>query len=180
MALDEPKDDDAVVEHNGIKFVMDTQTTDILRQSGGLTIDYVDEAYRRPQIRRLAERLAREGFGRAELTRLAARAARAEQALAPAIETMLAALPARREAAVFETPAEAILALHDEAIVRLLSREIARIGGAAARLEQVEKIASGLRQKSRFSATLGGVAIRLDAKRLILQPQKPRKRRAES
>ncbi|MBX3524734.1 MAG: tRNA lysidine(34) synthetase TilS [Hyphomicrobiales bacterium] len=140
----------------------------------------VDEAYRRPQIRRLAERLAREGFGRAELTRLAARAARAEQALAPAIETMLAALPARREAAVFETPAEAILALHDEAIVRLLSREIARIGGAAARLEQVEKIASGLRQKSRFSATLGGVAIRLDAKRLILQPQKPRKRRAES
>ena len=40
MALDEPKDDDAVVEHNGIKFVMDTQTTDILRQSGGLTIDY--------------------------------------------------------------------------------------------------------------------------------------------
>ena len=39
MALDEPKDDDAVVEHNGIKFVMDTQTTDILRQSGGIITD---------------------------------------------------------------------------------------------------------------------------------------------
>ncbi|MCB1184805.1 hypothetical protein KDM41_15355 [bacterium] len=53
MALDEPKDDDAVVEHNGIKFVMDTQTTDILRQSGGLTIDYVDEAYRRGYMLKL-------------------------------------------------------------------------------------------------------------------------------
>jgi Fe-S cluster assembly iron-binding protein IscA len=47
MALDEPKDDDAIVENSGIKFVLDTQTTDILRQSGGLTIDYIDEDYRR-------------------------------------------------------------------------------------------------------------------------------------
>ena len=138
----------------------------------------VDEAYRRPQLRRLAELLAKEGLGRGELARLAARAARAEQALAPAIEAMLAALPARREAAVFEAPAETTLALPDEALVRLLSREIARIGGAATRLEQIEKVAMGLRQKSRFSATLGGVVIRLDANHLILQPQKPRKRSA--
>jgi len=55
MALDEPKDDDAVVENNGIKFVMDTQTTDILRQSGGLTIDYVDEASRRGYMLKLGE-----------------------------------------------------------------------------------------------------------------------------
>ena len=47
MALDEPKDDDQVVDNNGIKFLMDNQTTDILRQSGGLTIDYVNEAYRK-------------------------------------------------------------------------------------------------------------------------------------
>ncbi len=47
MALDEPKDDDDVMDNNGIKFVMDNQTADILRQSGGLTIDYIDEAYRR-------------------------------------------------------------------------------------------------------------------------------------
>ena len=47
MALDEPKDDDSIVENSGIKFVMDTQTTDVLRQSGGLTIDYIDESYRR-------------------------------------------------------------------------------------------------------------------------------------
>lgn len=47
MALDEPKDDDLSVEEGGIKFVMDSQTTDILRQSGGLTLDYVNESYRR-------------------------------------------------------------------------------------------------------------------------------------
>ncbi|HPF71085.1 MAG TPA: hypothetical protein PLQ13_10465 [Candidatus Krumholzibacteria bacterium] len=35
MALDEPKDDDNVVDNNGIKFMMDGQTADILRQSGG-------------------------------------------------------------------------------------------------------------------------------------------------
>ncbi len=47
MALDEPKDDDQVVENSGIKFLLDSQTADILSQSGGLTIDYVNEAYRK-------------------------------------------------------------------------------------------------------------------------------------
>ena len=53
MALDEPKDDDQVVENSGITFVLDTQTTDILRQSGGLTIDYIDESYRRGYMLKL-------------------------------------------------------------------------------------------------------------------------------
>lgn len=53
MALDEPKDDDEVVENSGIKFVMDAQTTDIVRQSGGLNIDYVDESYRRGYMLKL-------------------------------------------------------------------------------------------------------------------------------
>ncbi|MCK9995248.1 MAG: hypothetical protein KAH56_03090 [Candidatus Krumholzibacteria bacterium] len=53
MALDEPKDDDSVVENSGIKFVMDNQTTDIVRQSGGLTIDYIDESYRRGYMLKL-------------------------------------------------------------------------------------------------------------------------------
>jgi len=53
MALDEPKDDDAVVEQSGIKFVLDNQTTDILKQSGGLTIDYIEEEYRRGYMLKL-------------------------------------------------------------------------------------------------------------------------------
>jgi Fe-S cluster assembly iron-binding protein IscA len=47
MALDEPKDDDVVVDNNGIKFLIDGQTSDVLRQSGGLSIDYVNESYRK-------------------------------------------------------------------------------------------------------------------------------------
>jgi Fe-S cluster assembly iron-binding protein IscA len=47
MALDEPKDDDLVVENKEIKFVLDNQTVDVLRQSGGLTVDYLNEENRR-------------------------------------------------------------------------------------------------------------------------------------
>ncbi len=53
MALDEPRTDDAVVDTNGIKFMMDNQTTDLVRQSGGLVIDYVDENYRRGYLLKL-------------------------------------------------------------------------------------------------------------------------------
>jgi Fe-S cluster assembly iron-binding protein IscA len=47
MALDEPKDEDTKVEQGGISFLMDAQTSDVVLQSGGLTIDYVNESYRR-------------------------------------------------------------------------------------------------------------------------------------
>ncbi len=134
-----------------------------------------DEAYRRPQLRRLAAALAAEGLGRDELNRLAARAARAEEALAPAVAEMIAALPARRESELLEVPAAAILALPDEALIRLLSAEIVRIGGGQPRLEQVEKLAATLRRDGRLAATLGGASIRCGSKRLILQPQSPRK-----
>jgi Fe-S cluster assembly iron-binding protein IscA len=53
MALDEPKDEDDIMENAGIKFVLDNQTKDILAQSGGLIIDYVDESYRRGYMLRL-------------------------------------------------------------------------------------------------------------------------------
>jgi Fe-S cluster assembly iron-binding protein IscA len=53
MALDEPKDEDTTIEEGDIKFLMDVQTTDVVRQSGGLTIDYVNESYRRGYMLRL-------------------------------------------------------------------------------------------------------------------------------
>ena len=134
-----------------------------------------DEAYRRPQLRRLAAARAAEGLGRDEINRLAARAARAEEALAPAMAAAIAALPARRESGLFEVPAAAIRALPDEALIRLLSAEIARIGGGQPRLEQVEKLVATLRRDGHLAATLGGASIRCDSKRLILQPQSPRK-----
>ena len=53
MALDESKDDDRIEQDNGTQFVMDTQTTDVVQQSGGLTIDYIDEAHRRGYMLKL-------------------------------------------------------------------------------------------------------------------------------
>lgn len=53
MALDEPKDEDTTINEGDIKFLMDTQTSDVVRQSGGLTIDYVNESYRRGYMLRL-------------------------------------------------------------------------------------------------------------------------------
>ena len=47
MALDEPKSEDTQANENGIQFMMDKQTTDVLSQGGGLTIDFVDEEYRK-------------------------------------------------------------------------------------------------------------------------------------
>lgn len=53
MALDEPKEEDSVQEMGGLKFLLDAQTNDILKQSGGLTIDYVEEAHRRGYMLKL-------------------------------------------------------------------------------------------------------------------------------
>lgn len=53
MALDESKDEDLIEAFNGTQFIMDAQTTDVLRQSGGLTIDYVEEANRRGYMLKL-------------------------------------------------------------------------------------------------------------------------------
>lgn len=53
MALDEPKDDDAVLDQNGYVLLVDPQTRDVVDQSGGLTIDYVDEAHQKGYMLRL-------------------------------------------------------------------------------------------------------------------------------
>lgn len=47
MALDEPKDDDETVEQGGMTFVMAPDVVGIARQSGGVSIDYVDDGYRK-------------------------------------------------------------------------------------------------------------------------------------
>jgi Fe-S cluster assembly iron-binding protein IscA len=53
MALDEPKDADETMDSAGVTFMVDSQTRDVLAQSGGLTIDYIDEAYRRGYMLKL-------------------------------------------------------------------------------------------------------------------------------
>ncbi len=53
MALDEPQETDAVLSQNGYTILVDPQTRDIVDQSGGLTIDYVDEAHQKGYMLRL-------------------------------------------------------------------------------------------------------------------------------
>jgi Fe-S cluster assembly iron-binding protein IscA len=53
MALDEPNEADQVIDRNGFTILVDPQTRDIVDQSGGLTIDYVDEAHQKGYLLRL-------------------------------------------------------------------------------------------------------------------------------
>ena len=53
MALDEPKDTDKVISQGDFNILVDPQTQDIVSQSGGLTIDYVDEASQKGYLLRL-------------------------------------------------------------------------------------------------------------------------------
>jgi Fe-S cluster assembly iron-binding protein IscA len=68
MALDEPKKDDHIVEQGSLKFMADPQTTDVLRQSGGLNIDFIDEAGRKGYMLQLgnAGSCGSEGSGGCE------------------------------------------------------------------------------------------------------------------
>ncbi len=47
MALDEPKPEDLIVERGVYNIIFDPQITSLIRENGGLAIDYVDEAYRK-------------------------------------------------------------------------------------------------------------------------------------
>lgn len=133
-----------------------------------------DESYRRPQVRRLAALLAAEGLGRDEVLRLAGRAARAEQALAGLIAERLAGLPVRRGPDLFEADAADIRALPAEALIRLVFQEVARLTGAAPRLERVEALVDRLRGGGPVAATLGGVRVLL-GRDLRLAPAPPRR-----
>lgn len=53
MALDEPQENDTVLDRNGYSILIDSQTHDVVDQSGGLTIDFVDEAHQKGYLLRL-------------------------------------------------------------------------------------------------------------------------------
>jgi Fe-S cluster assembly iron-binding protein IscA len=64
MALDEPQENDQILEKTGYTILLDPQTRDVVNQSGGLTIDYVDEAHQKGYMLRLNQ--AGEGCGTGE------------------------------------------------------------------------------------------------------------------
>ena len=53
MALDEPKEDDKTFEQNNLKFIMASDVQNVVEQSGGVIIDYVDDGFRKGYTLRL-------------------------------------------------------------------------------------------------------------------------------
>jgi Fe-S cluster assembly iron-binding protein IscA len=60
MALDEPHQNDTVLEKGSYRLLVDPQTNDVVMQNGGLTIDFVDEAEQKGYTLRLNQK---EGGG---------------------------------------------------------------------------------------------------------------------
>jgi len=56
MALDEPHQNDTVLDKGSYRLLVDPQTNDVVAQSGGLTIDFVDEAEQKGYTLRLNKR----------------------------------------------------------------------------------------------------------------------------
>ncbi len=47
MALDEPKDDDLAIETTSLTFVMAPDVQSIVKENGGLIVDFVDDGMRK-------------------------------------------------------------------------------------------------------------------------------------
>jgi tRNA(Ile)-lysidine synthase len=144
----------------------------------------VDPRFARTHLRRLADLLAAEGLGPDEIVRLSRRAARMEEAVAAQAKAAAARLgwtsaqPMRDASALLDEPLEIVQ--------RLLTGEIARVGGKALReirLDAVETLALALRraraQNKAMRANIGGASVHLSAKgSLDVNPETPRRRRA--
>ncbi len=55
MALDEPNQDDQTFEFGAFRVVVAPDVTEILRQFGGVAIDYVDQGFRQGYTVQLAQ-----------------------------------------------------------------------------------------------------------------------------
>jgi tRNA(Ile)-lysidine synthase len=142
----------------------------------------IDPRYSRGRLRQLAPHLAALGLDREALLRLGRRAARADIALDATTRNAAAQLPALRTAETFSVPAQALMALPSEILMRLLDDEISRVGQSLAplRLERLERLTANLdaalETGSPFAATLGGTALRLDGRgRLTIGRAPPRR-----
>ncbi|GGH29696.1 tRNA(Ile)-lysidine synthase [Alsobacter metallidurans] len=139
--------------------------------------------YARNRIRRLWALLEPEGLTRERLTTLAARAARAEQALSAAADKAFAGLASQAggglalAASLFDEPAEIRLRLLARAVVE------ARGGGEAPRLERLEAleaaVAEAAAERRSLRRTLGGCMVTLGRNGTVTVTQeKPRRRGA--
>ena len=137
-----------------------------------------DPRFARPRLRALLRAFAPEGLTTATLTRLARRAAQADDALARCAAASDARLAGAANASAF-------LAEPPEIVRRVLARricEVAAIPPSAAPLEALEALALDLGRAAREArahrANLAGVSVALDSVgRLAFAPEAPRRAR---
>ena len=100
--------------------------------------------FARTGLRRLIAILAEQGLGTEDLLRLGRRAARAETAIRTGVEASRAGLAPAITEGRFDVPAARLRELPEEIVLRILEGEIARIGGSAPRLDQLETLTAKL------------------------------------
>lgn len=136
-------------------------------------------AYARTRLRRLRAVLDADGLDARALLRLGARAARSEAALAWSAEQIAKGLPAERGEAEFRVAADALRALPQELLQRIVAAEIARIGASAPRLERletaIEELARALEAGTPLRRTLGGTLMTLGKGLFIMKREAQRR-----
>ena len=140
-----------------------------------------DVNYARVRMRRLLDLLAREGLEQADLSRLAARAARAEEALASSAARIFEQLPVERSAQSTGCDLGALRDEPEEYLLRFLLEETGRLAGQPPRLDRAERLAARIREALRLGqpvkATLGGLVVKLSARGVLnLSPEPARER----
>src|SRR5882757_3823060 len=150
-----------------------------------------DNAFTRPRFRALMPALAAEGFDARNLSRLAARFARANAALEILVDGAERYLElGERDPDHAGFDANAFAALAEEIRLRLLLRRIDRVGHEGpAELGKVEALLAALdravaatgpaRGRIRLKQTLAGALVSLADGRIRIEPAPPRRRRTD-
>jgi Fe-S cluster assembly iron-binding protein IscA len=63
MALDEPRDEDRIIDRGEYRFLLDPRIVELLAETGGLTVDYVDELHQKGYLLRLNASNQPDGCG---------------------------------------------------------------------------------------------------------------------
>jgi len=155
----------AVCEAQGLNYIRDPSNE--------------DPRFARTQMRRLTGQLEEAGLSPETFARLAARAARAEAALAEGTEHLKAEAVLRHTDETTELNAKKLKNAPAELVLRLLMAEIGRIGQMP-RLEQAEALAADLSAAwtvdRPWRATLGGTLINLKSDSvLVISREAPRR-----
>jgi tRNA(Ile)-lysidine synthase len=149
-----------------------------------------DSSFTRPRFRAMMPALAAEGFDARNLTRLAARLARANAALEILVDGAERYLALGRDPDGAGFDANAFAALAEEIRLRLLLRKIDRVGHEGpAELGKVEALLAALDRavvatgpaKGRIGLkqTLAGALVSLVDGRIRIEPAPPRRRRTD-